>query len=53
MNVSLDKAILFFIYVSRLASGVIVKPKNLKVPPCFLLSSLHRMSHKECLTVLR
>ena len=32
MNVSLDKAILFFICVP---SGVIVKPKYLKMSTCF------------------
>ena len=35
VNVSLDKVILFFIAVSLLASGVIVKLKYLKVPNCF------------------
>ena len=34
-----------FIYVSHLASGVIVKPKYLNVPSCFILSSLQRMLH--------
>ena len=55
VNVSLDKAILFFISVSYLAYGVIVKFKNLKVSTCFILSPLQRMSHRlhECLTVLR
>ena len=45
MNVSLDKAIIFFISVSHLASGVIVKPKYLKVPICFILFPLQRMIH--------
>ena len=40
MNVSLDKAILIFISVSHLASGVIVKPKYLKVPTCFPLQRI-------------
>ena len=43
VNVSLDKAILFFISVS----GVIVKPKYLKVPICIILSPLQRMLHTE------
>ena len=41
----LDKAILFFVSVSHLASGVIVKPKYLKVPTCFILSPLQIMLH--------
>ena len=45
MVVSLDKAILFFISVSHLASGVIVKPKYLKVSTCFILSPLQRILH--------
>ena len=45
VNVSLDKAILFFIPMSHLVSGVIVKPKYLKVLTCFILSSLQRMLH--------
>ena len=45
VNVSLEKDILFFISVSHLASGVIVKPKYLKVPTCFILSPFHRMLH--------
>ena len=44
VKVSLDKAILSFISVSHLASGVIVKPKYLNVPICFILSPLQRMS---------
>ena len=35
--------ILFFISVSLLASGFIVKPKYSKMPTCFILSSLQRM----------
>ena len=34
-TVSLDEAILFFVSVAHLASGVIVKPKYLKVSTCF------------------
>ena len=45
VNVSLDKAILLFISVPHLASGVIVKPKYLKVFTCFILSPLQRMLH--------
>ena len=45
VNVSLDKTIIFFISVSHLASGVIVKPKHLKAPTCFILSPLQRMLH--------
>ena len=44
-NVSLDKAILFFISVSHLASGVMIKPKYLQVSTCFILSPLQRMLH--------
>ena len=42
---SLDKDFPFFISVSHLASGIIVKPKYLKVPTCFILSPLQRMLH--------
>ena len=45
VNVSLDKPILFFISVSHLASGVILKPKYLNVSTCFILSPLQRMLH--------
>ena len=45
MNVSLDKGILFFISVLHLASGVIVKPRYLKAPTCFILSPLQSMLH--------
>ena len=45
VNVSLDKAILFFIFVSHLASGVIVKHNYLKVPNCFIISPLQIMLH--------
>ena len=45
VNVSLEKAILFFIPVSHLASGVIVKPKYLKMTTCFILTPLQRMLH--------
>ena len=37
MNVSLDKAIIFFISVSHLVSGIIVMPKSLNVLTCFIL----------------
>ena len=50
-NVSLDKAILFFISMSHLASRLIVKLKYLKVPTFFIVSPLHRML-QECLTGL-
>ena len=43
VNVSIEKTILFFISVSHLASGVIVKPKYLKVCTCFILSPLQRI----------
>ena len=43
MNASIDKAILFFISVSHLASGVIVKPLYLKVSTRFILSPLQRI----------
>ena len=42
VNVSIEKAILFFIFLSHLATGVILKPKCLKVP---ILSPQHRMLH--------
>ena len=43
---SLDKAILFFISVLHLASGVMRSPnKYVKVPTCFILSHLQRMLH--------
>ena len=45
VNVSIEKAILFFIFLSHLATGVIVKPKYLKVPIGFILSPQHRMLH--------
>ena len=48
VNVSSDKTILFFISVSHLTSGVIVKLKYLKVSTCFntfILSPLQRMLH--------
>ena len=45
MNVSLDKAFLFFISVLGLASAVIVKPKYLMVLNCFILSPLQRILH--------
>ena len=45
MNVSLDKTILFFISVSHLVSGIIAKPKYLKVPTCFILSPWQRILH--------
>ena len=45
VNVSWNNAILFFICVSHLASGVIVKPKYLILPTCFILSPLQRMLH--------
>ena len=45
VDVSSDKAILFFISVSHLASGVIVKPNYSKMPNCFILSPLQRMLH--------
>ena len=35
----------FFISVSHLASGVIVKPRYLKVSTCFILSPLQRILH--------
>ena len=35
VNVPLDEAILFFISVSHLVSGVIVKANFSKVPACF------------------
>ena len=35
----------FFISMSHLAPGVSVKSKYLKVPTCFILSPLQRMSH--------
>ena len=41
------KAILFSISVSHLVSGVILKPKYLKVPICYILSPLQRMLHTE------
>ena len=47
VNVSVDKAILFLISVWHLASGVIVKPKYLKMPTCFILSPLQRILHTE------
>ena len=49
MNGSLDKAILFFISVSHLVSGVIVESKYLKILTCFLRSPLQRMLHTEIL----
>ena len=55
VNVSLNKDILFFIYVSHLASGVIVKPKYLKVPTCFIICPLQRMLHtgmSDCLEMI-
>ena len=39
------QTIFFFISVSHLASGVIVKPKYLKVSNCFILSPLQRILH--------
>ena len=39
------EAVLYFIYVAHLVSGVIVKPKYLKVFNCFILSLLQRMIH--------
>ena len=45
MKLFLDKAIVFFISGSHLASGVIGMPKNLKVPICFILSPLQIMLH--------
>ena len=45
VNVSLEKAILLFISVLHLTSGVIVKPTYLKVPTCFILSPLQRILH--------
>ena len=45
VNVPLDKAIPFFISLSHLASGVILKPKYLKVSTCFILSPVQRISH--------
>ena len=45
VNVSLDKAILFFYSVSHLTSAVIVKLMYLKVPTCFILFPYQRMLH--------
>ena len=43
VNVSLDKAIIFYISVSHLASVVIVKPKYLKARTCFIVSPLQML----------
>ena len=53
VNVSLDKAFLCFISVSHLASGIIVKPKFLKVSICFIRPLCKEYYKQECLIVLR
>ena len=45
VNVYLGKAILFFISMSRLASGVIVQPKYLQVPAwMWMVRGLHKIN---------